>query len=84
MSPSPRRIHQRVVARLHLTLDAARPPWVEVLFAPFGVVLADDTVIQPDLLVLSRESRSTTKPLGVRRSLPSKCCRCRRGVLISC
>ncbi|WP_353057959.1 Uma2 family endonuclease [Propionimicrobium sp. PCR01-08-3] len=32
-------------------LHAAAPDDVEVLFAPFDVVLANDTVIQPDLIV---------------------------------
>lgn len=50
VSPSPRHLHQRVAARLHLILHAAAANELEVLFAPFDVVLANDTVIQPDLI----------------------------------
>jgi Uma2 family endonuclease len=51
-APSPR--HQRASARLFLLLVAACPDDLEVLYAPLDVVLADDTVVQPDLLVARR------------------------------
>src|SRR5688500_18040100 len=51
VSPSPRRAHQRAVLRLLRALDDACPPEFEVLGAPFDVVLADDTVMIPDIVV---------------------------------
>lgn len=54
VSPAPRWQHQRVVGELHVLLHQACPPDLEVLLAPFDVVLADDTVLQPDLLVAPR------------------------------
>jgi Uma2 family endonuclease len=54
VSPAPRWQHQRVLGQLHVQLHAACPPDLEVIFAPFDVVLADDTVVEPDLLVAPR------------------------------
>lgn len=54
VSPAPRRIHQRAVGQLYLALTAVCPPNLEILLAPFDVALADDTVIQPDLVVAPR------------------------------
>ena len=51
VSPAPRRIHQRASFRLSVLLDAALPADLELLPAPFDVALADDTVMQPDLVV---------------------------------
>ena len=51
VSPSPTHRHQRAVTRLGLLLGNACPSDQELLVAPFDVVLADDTVLQPDLLV---------------------------------
>lgn len=51
VTPSPRLTHQRVVGRLHLLLATACPPGLEALLAPFDVKLAEDTALQPDLLV---------------------------------
>jgi Uma2 family endonuclease len=48
---SPKMRHQRAVGRLLKLLDAACPPEYEVFLGPFAVVLAHDTVMQPDLLV---------------------------------
>jgi Uma2 family endonuclease len=53
---SPRFIHQSVVAGLYLLLHRECPPELQVLFAPFDVVLANDTVLIPDLLVAERSS----------------------------
>jgi Uma2 family endonuclease len=61
-APSPR--HQRAVARLHLILAKGCPPDLDVLFAPLDVVLTDDTVLQPDLLV-ARRSDFTDRDLPV-------------------
>src|SRR5439155_24866099 len=48
---SPAVRHQRAAGRLYTLLVAACPPEYEVFFAPLAVVLGDDTVMQPDLLV---------------------------------
>ena len=54
VSPSPRRGHQRAVYRLWQLLDDACTAQFEVLGAPFDVVLAEDTVMIPDVLVARR------------------------------
>ena len=56
-SPSPSRKHQAVSLRFQLLLvDAVlRPGLGEVYDAPFDVKLREDTVYQPDLLVVLRE-----------------------------
>jgi Uma2 family endonuclease len=54
VTPAPSPLHQTVSAALHLTLAAACPSELKVLYAPLDVVLAIDTVVQPDLLVARR------------------------------
>jgi Uma2 family endonuclease len=54
VSPSPTRLHQRAVYRLWQLLNDACTPEFEVLGAPFDVVLADDTVMIPDVVVARR------------------------------
>jgi len=54
VSPGPQLPHQDVVGNLHLVLRAACPPELKVVLAPFAVALADDTEVQPDLLVAPR------------------------------
>ncbi len=54
VSPAPRVPHQRTLGNLHLLLRGACPDDLEVLIAPVDVALADDTVLQPDLLVARR------------------------------
>lgn len=52
VSPSPLHRHQIASRELFLRLHAAAPdPRFQVLFAPLDVVLADDTVLIPDLIV---------------------------------
>lgn len=55
VSPVPGRLHQRGLARLAALLDNACPPDLEVLIGPFAVGLADDTELQPDILVARRD-----------------------------
>lgn len=63
VSPAPIRLHQRIVTQLVRALEAARPDdSYEVLVAPFDVVLAIDTVVQPDVLV-AREADLTDRDL---------------------
>jgi Uma2 family endonuclease len=54
VTPAPSRWHQRAVGELYLLLRRGCPPEFEVLLAPFDVALAEDTVMQPDLLVARR------------------------------
>jgi Uma2 family endonuclease len=48
--------HQGVVSSLLFILRTVAPPEFRVLTAPFDVVLADDTVVEPDLVVALREA----------------------------
>jgi Uma2 family endonuclease len=52
------------VLRLAILLDQACPPDLEVMIAPFDVVLAEHTVVEPDLL-LARRADLTDKDLPV-------------------
>lgn len=54
VSPAPSPLHQRAVGRLFRVLDNGRPAHLEVLMAPLDVYLAEDTLIQPDLVVARR------------------------------
>ena len=54
VSPSPRPLHQRAVLNLAIALQRACPPELEVFVARLDVVLADDTVLEPDVLVARR------------------------------
>lgn len=54
VSPAPRIAHQRVVGDLHLALRAwADPHGALVLLGPTDVRFTADTVLEPDVLVLS-------------------------------
>src|SRR5947209_12549828 len=55
VSAAPGRVHQRVVLGLAVLLRAACPAEFEVMIAPFAVGLAEDTEMQPDVLVASRD-----------------------------
>jgi len=55
VTPSPSREHQLVSMRLSGHLDRHRPSELLVLTAPLDVRLADDTVLQPDVLVVVGE-----------------------------
>lgn len=55
VTPAPTPRHQIVVAALLVALRDACPPHLLVLTAPLDVVLADDTVVQPDVLVARRD-----------------------------
>ncbi|HET7387897.1 MAG TPA: Uma2 family endonuclease [Nocardioidaceae bacterium] len=58
VSPAPRRLHQRAVVQLVMLLSEGCPDHLEVLVAPFDVTLAEDTVLQPDVLVCRRADLS--------------------------
>lgn len=62
VSPAPRHAHQVVLGNLYVLLRLACPPDLQVVLAPFAVGLADDTEVQPDLLVAPR-ARFTERDL---------------------
>ena len=55
VSASPNLRHQRIVRELAFLLASACPPHLEVLFAPFDVLLDDRSVVVPDVLVARRD-----------------------------
>ena len=57
VSPSPTPFHQLVVALLWQWLDAVAEPGALVLFAPLDVILADHSVVQPDVVYVSAARR---------------------------
>jgi Uma2 family endonuclease len=60
MTPAPGYRHQFTVGRLLHLIEAwreAHDPDGRVLTAPFDVILADDTIVQPDLVYLSSATR---------------------------
>lgn len=58
MAPAPDFHHQEIAANLHLLLAGfVRPRQLgKLVYAPADVVLADDTVVQPDLLFIAKEN----------------------------
>lgn len=69
VSAAPGRAHQRAAFSLAVLLRAACPPdEFEVLIAPFAVGLADDTELQPDIVV-ARLADLTDKDLPAAPSL---------------
>ena len=56
VSPAPGNSHQGMLGTLHVVMRQACPSHLKVRFAPFDVTLANDTLVQPDLLVTSAES----------------------------
>ena len=73
VSPSPTPLHQIAVANVLHALERDRPSDLRVLIAPLDVVLADNTVLQPDVLVARRQDL-TDSNLPAHRSSPSRCC----------
>ncbi len=55
VTPGPGRWHQAVVVELTVLLRSNRPDGLVIKTAPFDVALAEDTVLQPDLLVAGRD-----------------------------
>jgi Uma2 family endonuclease len=55
VSAAPGRVHQRAAFALARVLHAACPPEFEVMIAPFAVGLAEDTEMQPDVIVALRD-----------------------------
>ena len=62
MSPAPETYHQKIVSRLSSMFEIALEGKRCVSFpSPCDVVLSDDTVVQPDLLVVCDPGKITTK-----------------------
>lgn len=64
VTPAPSATHQTVVLELAVLFHAACPSDLKILVAPFDVALADDTIMQPDVLV-ARRSDVTERDLPV-------------------
>jgi Uma2 family endonuclease len=62
VSPSPNMLHQTVVALLlEILLDCARKTGSKTVAAPMDVILSDNTIVQPDLLYVSKSRRHIVK-----------------------
>jgi Uma2 family endonuclease len=69
--PSPILLHQIVAGRLYLALSGyVRVHGGIVLFAPLDVVLTDYDVVQPDLLLFTRERQHLLNPETIARVPP--------------
>ena len=69
--PSPFPLHQMVSARLHLALaDYVRSHGGIVLYAPLDIVLTEYDVVQPDLMLFTRERQHLVNPHRVTRVQP--------------
>ena len=57
VTPAPGRTHQHVVLRLGAALDAhvATHSLGEVYIAPFDVILAETTIVQPDIIFVAND-----------------------------
>lgn len=62
VTPAPAMRHQRAVLRLATMIERQCPVGLETFLAPFDVRLAEDTVLQPDLLV-ARQADLTERNL---------------------
>jgi len=72
--PSPIPLHQIVAARLHLALEEyTRSHGGVVLFAPLDIVLTEYDVVQPDLLLFTRDRHHLVNPRKVTRAAPDLC-----------
>jgi Uma2 family endonuclease len=69
--PSLLPLHQMAAARLHLALsEYVRGHGGLVLFAPLDIVLTEYDVVQPDLLLFTRERQHLVNPRKVTRVQP--------------
>lgn len=68
MVPAPGQKHQRLVGRIFggLTSQVEAKELGEVYVAPFDVILADDAVVQPDVLVILKPNLGIIAQEGVR------------------
>ncbi len=56
VSPGPGFAHQNMTLSLYVLLRATAPRGLHVMAAPFAVGLAEDTEVQPDVLVARRDA----------------------------
>lgn len=66
VSPAPGVTHQRMVRDIFRQLDAACPPELEVLFAPFNVKPVPERTFEPDVVVFAVaevQEREIARPL---------------------
>jgi Uma2 family endonuclease len=69
--PSPIPLHQMVSAHLYLALqEYTRAHGGVVLYAPLDIVLTDFDVVQPDLLLFTRDRQHLIDPRTVTRHAP--------------
>jgi Uma2 family endonuclease len=62
VSPSPNILHQTIILVLsEILLTAARKTGGKVVLSPMDVILSDDTILQPDLLYVSKPRRNIIK-----------------------
>jgi len=61
VSPSPSMPHQSVLFELAVRLRNACPAELKVYVGPLDVIYADDTVLQPDVLVVDRPAAGQLK-----------------------
>ncbi len=62
VSPSPNVLHPTIAGLLYDLLSAAaRKTGGKAMFAPMDVILSDDTILQPDLLYISKSRRHIIK-----------------------
>jgi len=62
LSPSPNILHQTIVLVLsEILLKEARKVGGKVVLSPMDVILSDDTIVQPDLLYITRSRRDIIK-----------------------
>jgi Uma2 family endonuclease len=62
VSPSPNVLHQTIILLLsERLLAAARKSDGKTIVSPMDVILSDDTILQPDLLYVSKARRSIVK-----------------------
>src|SRR5690606_3561565 len=65
--PSPRYGHQAIIGELYLQMALHVNRWRlgKVILAPFDVVLADDQVLQPDIMFVTKERMHLIKENGL-------------------
>ncbi|HEY0781306.1 MAG TPA: Uma2 family endonuclease [Thermoanaerobaculia bacterium] len=61
MTASPLVPHQLILGQLYVAFLGAARDRAQVLFAPMDVVLAPDTAVQPDLIVIRNERREIVR-----------------------
>jgi Uma2 family endonuclease len=64
VSSAPGKVHQRAALAMAVLLREACPSGFEVFMAPFAVALAEDTELQPDLVVARGEDLTEKELLG--------------------